>query len=207
MYFLGNRRTETETDTVRLSNLKSPRQLEQSTSLFYVNDETDHCDDDILPPKLLTLQLLDAKEGMHAYSQCYICISLGCVDDSRSSDASDVIQSRLNNMSRKTRTPTDTFNMIYESGLKQSPWQAQIEKAVKNEKEDEFLAKVKKKINEKCIYSSLQVAEKTQQMRIGRTDAILEVYTDRIIKKKQNKLDEALLWVTKHAISEFSVCS
>ena len=74
MYFLGNRRrTETETDTFRLSNLKSPRQLEQSTSLFYVNDETDHCDDDIiLPPKLLTLQLLDAKEGMHAYSQCYI---------------------------------------------------------------------------------------------------------------------------------------
>ena len=72
-------------------------------------------------------------------------ILLGCVDDSRSSDASDVIQSRLNNMSRETRTPTDTFNMIYESGLKQSPWQAQIEKAVKNEKEGEFLAKVKKR--------------------------------------------------------------
>lgn len=43
-------------------------------------------------------------------------------------------------------------------------------------------------------------------MHIGQTDAILEVYTDRIIEKKNN-LDEALLWVTTHAISEFSVCN
>ena len=111
-------------------------------SCFYISDDTDHCDDDILPPKLLKLQLLDAKEGMHAYSQCYMHILLGCVDDS--SDASDVLQSRLNSMSREPRTPKDAFDMIYESGLKQSPWQAQIEKAVKSEKEDEFLAKVKK---------------------------------------------------------------
>ena len=52
----------------------------------------------------------------------------------------------------------------------------------------------------------MQVAHKTQQMRIKRTDAILEVYTDRIIEKKSN-IDEALLWVTKYAISEFSVCN
>ena len=52
----------------------------------------------------------------------------------------------------------------------------------------------------------MQVAHKTQQMRIKRTDAILEVYTDHIIEKKSN-IDEALLWVTKHAISEFSVCN
>ena len=52
----------------------------------------------------------------------------------------------------------------------------------------------------------MQVAHKTQQMRIKRTDAILEVYTDRIIEKKSN-IDEALLWVTKYAISKFSVCN
>ena len=43
-------------------------------------------------------------------------------------------------------------------------------------------------------------------MQIGQTDAILEVYTDHIIEQKQN-IDKALLWVTEHAISEFSVCS
>ena len=56
------------------------------------------------------------------------------------------------------------------------------------------------------VYSFLQVANKTQKMLIGRTDAILEVYTDRIIEKEKN-LNKALLWVTKHTISEFSVCN
>ena len=51
-----------------------------------------------------------------------------------------------------------------------------------------------------------QVVQKTQRMKISKTDAILEVYTDRIVEKKSN-YDEALVWIFKRkAISEFSVC-
>ena len=50
----------------------------------------------------------------------------------------------------------------------------------------------------------MQVAQKTQNMQVNRTDAIFEVYTDRIVKKKKN-CDKALLWIFSQAISEFSV--
>ena len=50
----------------------------------------------------------------------------------------------------------------------------------------------------------MQVASKTQQFEINRTDAIFEVYTDRIIDKTQDH-DKALLWITSQEISEFSV--
>ena len=50
----------------------------------------------------------------------------------------------------------------------------------------------------------IQVASKTQQFEINRTDAIFEVYTDRIIEKTQD-CDKALLWITSQEISEFSV--
>ena len=53
-----------------------------------------------------------------------------------------------------------------------------------------------------------QVVEKThdQEMPIGRIDAIFEVYTDRIVKNLET-CDEALLWIFKQDISEFSVCT
>jgi len=54
-----------------------------------------------------------------------------------------------------------------------------------------------------CMH--MQVTQKTQQKKIGRTDAILEVYTDRIVEKVKN-IDDALLWIFKQNISEFSVC-
>ena len=40
--------------------------------------------------------------------------------------------------------------MICESGLKQSTWQAQVEKAVENETED-FWTKVKEKTTKMCL--------------------------------------------------------
>lgn len=52
----------------------------------------------------------------------------------------------------------------------------------------------------------VQVARKTQQFEINRTDAIFEVYTDRIIEKTQN-CDKALLWIMSQELSEFSVCN
>jgi len=52
----------------------------------------------------------------------------------------------------------------------------------------------------------MQVKQKTQQKEIDQTDAILEVYTDRIVEKVKN-IDDALLWVFKQNISEFSVCT
>ena len=54
-----------------------------------------------------------------------------------------------------------------------------------------------------CIFC-IQVAQKTQNMEINRTDAIFEVYTDLIVKKKLT-CDKALLWVFSQSISEFSV--
>ena len=50
-----------------------------------------------------------------------------------------------------------------------------------------------------------KVAQKTQELQVERTDAIFEVYTDRIVKKLQT-CDEALLWIFRQSISEFSVC-
>ena len=51
----------------------------------------------------------------------------------------------------------------------------------------------------------LQVARKTQQLHLNRTDAIFEVYTDDIIEQVQS-CDRALLWIVSQEISEFSVC-
>ena len=50
----------------------------------------------------------------------------------------------------------------------------------------------------------VQVANKTQQLQVDRTNAIFEVYTDRIIVKTQN-CDKALLWILSQELSEFSV--
>lgn len=51
----------------------------------------------------------------------------------------------------------------------------------------------------------VQVARKTQQLHINRTDAIFEVYTDDIIEQVQS-CDKALIWIISQEISEFSVC-
>ena len=120
--------------------LNGVSQLEQSQ--FYVNDETDYCNDVNLPQKLLKLQLPHANEGIIMVSLCSQCFILfGCVGDS--SDASDVIQSRLNSISHRSQRPSDAFTIIYESGLKQSLWQAQVEEAVESET-DQFWIKVQK---------------------------------------------------------------
>ena len=60
----------------------------------------------------------------------------------------------------------------------------------------------------RCTYESLfffQAVEKTQQHNINRTDAIFEVYTDRIVEKTKS-CDKGLLWIVSQDISEFSVC-
>ena len=57
-----------------------------------------------------------------------------------------------------------------------------------------------------CLVISLQVKQKTQEMTIKRNDAILEVYTDRIVEESKG-CDNAILWVSKQDISEFFVCS
>ena len=49
------------------------------------------------------------------------------------------------------------------------------------------------------------MALKTQETLINQTDAIFEVYTDRVVKKS-TRCDKALLWILSQAISEFSVC-
>ena len=49
----------------------------------------------------------------------------------------------------------------------------------------------------------LQVKQKTQEMKIKRNDAILEVYTDRIFRSRP----QAILYVSKQDISEFFVCN
>ena len=50
-----------------------------------------------------------------------------------------------------------------------------------------------------------QTAEKTQQHSLNRTDAIFEVYTDRIVEKTKS-CDKGLLWIISQDISEFPVC-
>ena len=57
------------------------------------------------------------------------------------------------------------------------------------------------------MYSLSQVTEKTQQLHIRKTDAILEVYTDRFVDKCEGDIDAALLWVINQDLSEFSVSS
>lgn len=65
------------------------------------------------------------------------------------------------------------------------------------------VARILNKENKHRIY--IQVALKTRDMLISQTDAIFEVYTDRIVQKSTN-CDKALLWILSQAISEFSVC-
>lgn len=55
------------------------------------------------------------------------------------------------------------------------------------------------------VYICLQVAQKTQQDNLKRTDAILEVYTDRFVEKCHGSEDLALLWVLQQDLTEFSV--
>ena len=145
VYFLGSRR---RAEAVQLSNVNGHSHGEQRQ--FYINDvhdETDDFDGVNLPPKLLKLQLLCTNEGMHqhnmvgACSQCYIHIYCWDLHVDDSSDASDIIQGRLNVINHKPRSFSDAFNMICESGLNQSTWQAQIEKAVESETGD-FWTKV-----------------------------------------------------------------
>ena len=49
------------------------------------------------------------------------------------------------------------------------------------------------------------MAQKTQQDNLKRTDAILEVYTDRIVEKCHGNEDLALIWVLKQDLTELSV--
>ena len=122
-----------------------------------------------------------------------------------------------------TEGPIDAFIIINQSGLaSKSSWVAQIDEAVENET-DEFWQQVTRcphryiaawlfhagthcHINFTCLVISLQVKQKTQEMTIKRNDAILEVYTDRIVEKSKD-CNQAILWVSKQDISEFFVCS
>ncbi|XP_065884791.1 transient receptor potential cation channel subfamily A member 1-like isoform X2 [Dysidea avara] len=114
------------------------------------------------------------------------------IDEVQSSDVADVMRRKLERLNSKAtindKGPVDAFTVIYQSGLaRQISWQAQVEEAVKDES-DEFWRKT---------------AEKTQQHNLNRTDAIFEVYTDRIVEKTRS-CDRGLLWIVSQDISEFS---
>ena len=49
------------------------------------------------------------------------------------------------------------------------------------------------------------MAQKTQEANLKRTDAILEVYTDRFVAKCHGNEDLALIWVLQQDLTEFSV--
>ena len=51
----------------------------------------------------------------------------------------------------------------------------------------------------------LQAAEKSQQLSLGKTDAILEVYTDRFVDLCEGDINETLLWIVEQDMTEFSV--
>ena len=126
----------------------------------------------------------------------------------QSSDVADVIRRKLERLDTNAadldKGPVDAFTVIYQSGLaRQISWQAQVEEAVKDE-DDEFWRMVStQKLT--CITAAmLQTAEKTQQLNVNRTDAIFEVYTDRIVEKTKS-CDKGLLWIVSQDISEFSV--
>ena len=51
----------------------------------------------------------------------------------------------------------------------------------------------------------LQVVTKTQQMKIGKMEAMFEVYTDILVNKTKGSVDQALLWVLRQDFKEFCV--
>ena len=51
---------------------------------------------------------------------------------------------------------------------------------------------------------ALQVSDKTQQLNIGRMEAIFEVYTD-LLEHEAGSLHTALLWVLRRDFKEFCV--
>ena len=51
----------------------------------------------------------------------------------------------------------------------------------------------------------LQVATKTQEMKIGKMEAMFEVYTDILVNKAKGSVDQALLWVLRQDFKEFCV--
>lgn len=51
----------------------------------------------------------------------------------------------------------------------------------------------------------LQVSEKTQELNIGKMEAIFEVYTDLLVESAGGFVDQALLWILRQDIKEFCV--
>ena len=52
---------------------------------------------------------------------------------------------------------------------------------------------------------TLQVTKKTNEMNIGKMEAIFEVYTDLLVKRAGGLVDQALLWILRQDIKEFCV--
>ena len=50
-----------------------------------------------------------------------------------------------------------------------------------------------------------QVSEKTQELNIGKMEAIFEVYTDLLVESADGFVDQALLWILRQDIKEFCV--
>jgi hypothetical protein len=50
-----------------------------------------------------------------------------------------------------------------------------------------------------------QVSEKTQELNIGKMEAIFEVYTDLLVESAGGLVDQALLWILRQDIKEFCV--
>ena len=53
--------------------------------------------------------------------------------------------------------------------------------------------------------ATLQVTKKTNEMNIGKMEAIFEVYTDLLVERADGFVDQALLWVLRQDIKEFCV--
>ncbi len=51
----------------------------------------------------------------------------------------------------------------------------------------------------------LQVVEKTNEMNIGKMEAIFEVYTDLLVQRADGFVDQALLWILRQDIKECCV--
>ena len=53
--------------------------------------------------------------------------------------------------------------------------------------------------------ATLQVTKKTNEMNIGKMEAIFEVYTDLLVERADGFVDQALMWVLCQDIKEFCV--
>ena len=51
----------------------------------------------------------------------------------------------------------------------------------------------------------MQVSKKTNEMKIGKMEAMFEVYTDLLVEGAGGSLDQALMWILRQDIKEFCV--